>query len=126
MDTDSSLYCLNYQVRFVADGLEMDLLRLGQTGNPLISVIGGLDWICSDIGPASPLPYTADLVRRDEDERRETDIAAYAYYSQTFYEAKRQQQGGVISFTREEAFLVSTNLVCHMIGRDLSLRAGFH
>ena len=46
----------------MADSLRLDLLRLGQSGNPLVSVIGDLDWICSDIGVASPLPFTADLV----------------------------------------------------------------
>ena len=50
------------KVIFVADSLRLDLLRLGRSGNPLVSVIGDLDWICSDIGVASPLPYTADLV----------------------------------------------------------------
>ena len=51
------------KVIYVADSLRLDLLRLGQSGNPLVSVIGDLDWICSDIGVASPLPFTADLVR---------------------------------------------------------------
>ena len=50
------------KVVYVADSLRLDLLRLGQSGNPLVSVIGDLDWICSDIGVASPLPFTADLV----------------------------------------------------------------
>ena len=50
------------KVIFVADSLRLDLLRLGRSGNPLVSVIGDLDWICSDIGVASPLPFTADLV----------------------------------------------------------------
>ena len=50
------------KVIYVADSLRLDLLRLGQSGNPLVSVIGDLDWICSDIGVASPLPFTADLV----------------------------------------------------------------
>ena len=54
------------KVIFVADSLRLDLLRLGRSGNPLVSVIGDLDWICSDIGVASPLPYTADLVSSSE------------------------------------------------------------
>ena len=42
----------------------------------------------------------------------EADYSLIAFLPyQTFHEAKkhRQQQGGVISFTREEAFLVSSN-----------------
>ena len=62
---DSQL-CLP-KVIYVADSLRLDLLRLGQSGNPLVSVIGDLDWICSDIGVASPLPFTADLVSRQVD-----------------------------------------------------------
>ena len=47
---------------FSADSLRLDLLRLGREDNPLVSVIGSPEWRCRDIGPGSPLAYTADLV----------------------------------------------------------------
>lgn len=51
---------LALQVIFKADSLTMDLLRMVKQGHPLLSVVGDLEWVCRDIGPQSPLPYTAD------------------------------------------------------------------
>jgi len=89
--------CLK-KVIYKADSLVLNLLNLAQSGNPLLSVIGDLEWRCRDIGPGSPLPYTAD-----------------ENYLTNYY-AHQKQQGGVISFTREEAYLVLPSWKSSMSG----------
>ncbi len=66
-----SIFYLRTQVVYKADSLRLDLLRLGQDGNPLVSIIGSPDWTCRDIGPGSPLAYRTELVSERERESGE-------------------------------------------------------
>ena len=49
-----------FQVVYKTDGLVLNMLKLAQSGNSFVTVIGELEWKCRDIGPGSPLPYTSD------------------------------------------------------------------
>ena len=102
---------------YTADSLTLDLLSLGRDGHGLISVIGDVEWKCRDVGPGSPLAFktvSTHLCRVTLKCRRNQIFnplarvkPSFFHPQASFYEAQKQQQGGVISFTREEAFLVS-------------------
>ncbi|TRY78356.1 hypothetical protein TCAL_01738 [Tigriopus californicus] len=51
--------CLK-EVIFKADSLVLDLLQLGLDGNPMISVIGDLQWSCQDIASGAPMAFKSD------------------------------------------------------------------
>jgi hypothetical protein len=46
-------------VTYRADSLVLDFVKLAQDGNPLLSIIGDVEWKCRDIGPGNPLAYKA-------------------------------------------------------------------
>ncbi len=87
---------------FSADSLRLDLLRLGREDNPLVSVIGSPEWRCRDIGPGSPLAYTADLVRGE----KSTANAAPSFppvfpVTLTYIEERAKRGGGLLCCARE-------------------------
>jgi leucine-rich repeat transmembrane neuronal protein 1/2 len=81
--------CLK-KVEYRADSVTLPLLQLAKQASPLMTSLGQVEWFCQDIGVSHPLPY-----RSGTSPYQPTNLGYYL-----------MQQGGVISFSDPESFLV--------------------
>ena len=77
-------------VLYTTDTLRLDLLKLAEEGSSLMSVAGDLEWSCQDVHTSQPLPFRSS--------------SPYQSNSLGYY---LMQQGGVISFSDSQSYLVS-------------------
>ena len=83
------------QVVYMTDTLSLDLLSLAKDGNVLMTTIGNVEWKCQNIQTSHPLPY------RSSSNYHSSQMGYYLL-----------QQGGVISFSDPESYLVSQKISC--------------
>ena len=77
-------------VLYTTDTLRLDLLKLAEEGSSLMSVAGDLEWSCQDVHTSQPLPFRSSSPYQS---------SSLGYYL--------MQQGGVISFSDSQSYLVS-------------------
>ena len=78
-------------VLYTTDTLRLDLLSLAQEGNSLMSQLGSVEWRCEDQASSHPLPF-----RSSSSYQNNNNLGYYL-----------MQQGGVISFSDSQSYLVS-------------------
>ena len=78
-------------VLYPTDTLRLDLLSLAQEGNSLMSQLGSVEWRCEDQASSHPLPF-----RSSSSYQNNNNLGYYL-----------MQQGGVISFSDSQSYLVS-------------------
>jgi len=81
--------CLKKAI-YTADTISLDLLNLAKDGNGLMVSLGKVEWQCQDIQSSHPLPYRSSS----------------NYHSGNMMDYYLKQQGGVISFTNSESYLI--------------------
>ena len=77
-------------VLYTTDTLSLDLLSLAQEGNSLMTQLGEVEWSCQDQDSSQPLPFRSSSCYHNNH---------LGYYL--------MQQGGVISFSDSQSYLVS-------------------
>ena len=80
-------------VLYTTDTLSLDLLSLAQEGNSLMTQLGEVEWTCQDQASSHPLPF------RSSSSYHNNQLGYYL-----------MQQGGVISFSDSQSYLVSCEL----------------
>ena len=77
-------------VLYTTDSLSLNLLSLAQEGSSLMTELGEVEWSCQDQASSQPLPF------RSSSSYHNNNLGYYL-----------MQQGGVISFSDSQSYLVS-------------------
>ena len=94
---------------YTADSVRLELVELARAGGGgLVTTLGSLAWTCSDLAASAPLPYRSAGPGYSSHNKLVSTAAGssvlHVYGVQGYY---LMQQGGVISFSDPDSYLVS-------------------
>ena len=93
---------------YTADSLTLDLLSLTKEGSGLMTNLGSVEWLCKDIKSSLPLHYRSSNSYHSNKLVKICTIKIQRAFKKyfIFQGYYLMQQGGVISFSDSESFLV--------------------